>query len=191
MTTILVSVGINLVLLGFFYILLSKKAAQPKQSAEFLEQIRTELDEMVVELNRTADRNIGLVEERIRSLNRLIGEADRRVSILKKETDKYTRSAGTYSNVRPIHIDPGKAYGQKSIEQVEVENKEKKKEDGKPDLPDKALLNKDHSGKEAPSKRERVMELYRQGISPEIIASRLESTVGEVELIISMTGADR
>jgi hypothetical protein len=37
-----------------------------------------------------------------------------------------------------------------------------------------------------PDKRARVIELHRQGISPDVIASRVDSTIGEVELIITM-----
>lgn len=186
----MVSLGINLVLMGFLYILLSRKTARSKAAPEILEQIRRELDEMVVELNRTADRNIGLMEERIHTLNRLIGEADRRVSILQKETDKYTRAVGTYRNVRPVRLEPfpGGKRGSQGNEQPAAATY---KAEGNPPHGEEKVSREARELGAAGEKREKVVQLYRQGISTEIIASRLGSTVAEIELIISMTGADR
>ncbi len=180
MITILVSVGINLVLMGFFYILINKKITHKNSASGLLDQIQSELDRMVVELNRTADRNIDLIEEKIRTLTRLIGDADRRVSILQKETDKYTKTAGTYSNVKPVKLSGrGKQDFPSPVMQKPVQPEKK------------AEAPKEIDETEPRGKRERVAELYRQGISTEIIASRMNATVAEIELIISMTGADK
>jgi ATP/maltotriose-dependent transcriptional regulator MalT len=184
MTTILVSVGINLVLMGFFYILINKKITHQKSAPVLLDQIQSELDRMVVELNRTADRNIDLIEEKIRTLTGLIADADRRISILKKETDKYTRTAGTYSNVRPVNV------GVRKKTDVPSQPVERPVEAEKKQEVSKETDESEPRGKRV-GKRERVVELYRQGISTEIIASRLDATVAEIELIISMTGADK
>ena len=55
---------------------------------DILNRTRTELNEMLNDINRNADRNITLIDERLRQLKAVSAEADRHLEILKKELAK-------------------------------------------------------------------------------------------------------
>lgn len=192
-TSIMVSIGTSIIFAGLVYILLVKKMHKERSSEVVTEEIRSEIDRMIVDLNQTADRNIGLIEQRIHSLGETIKEADHRISLLQKHAEDLSRSSDTYSRIRPHNITAARA---------EPEVKPAKR--AGPGLQNEAARNR--AQKSAPqnadsqpprtedpgpvggqSKRERVVSLHRQGFSPDIIASRVDSTVAEVELIITMT----
>ena len=146
---------------GLVYIILVRKIERERSGPEVLKQIRSEVDQMIVELNQTADRNIGLLEQRIRSLNELLEQTDRKIKVLQRETDRHRRSTETYSSIRPRTAAVPSAAGPEKTKQPPAEEKPK-------------------------TKREQVLALYNQGISADLIASRVDSTVAEVEMIISI-----
>jgi len=182
----MVSIGSSIILAGVVYILLVKKMHKERSSAVITEQVRAEIDRMIVDLNQTADRNIGLIEQRMQSLGDMIKAADHRISLLQKHADDLARSTDTYSRIRPHNITaprdeadskPAKSFanGITSASEVQQNKAEQPKRTEEPGT----------TGGQ--SKRERVISLHRQGISTDIIASRVNSTVAEVELIITMT----
>ncbi len=59
-------------------------------SSSLVEKIRKEIDELVVELNHTTDRNIELIEERIGRLNKLLKDADNRIVALDRRKENTT-----------------------------------------------------------------------------------------------------
>ncbi len=183
-TSIMVSIGSSIILAGVVYILLVKKMHKERSSAAITEQVRAEIDRMIVDLNQTADRNIGLIEQRLKSLGDLVKEADHRISLLQKQADNLSKSVDTYSRLRPGNLtNASSASSSKSA--VVPDNPRSQPES----IPPKKSEESDEpaEGAGGQSKRERVINLYRQGISADIIASRVDSTVAEVELIISMT----
>src|SRR6056297_964185 len=102
-TSIMVSIGSSIILAGFVYILLVRKMHKERSSTAITEQVRAEIDRMIVDLNQTADRNIGLIEQRIQSLGELIKEADHRMTLLQKQTDSLSRMPiPTVGSVPPI-----------------------------------------------------------------------------------------
>ena len=190
-TSIMVSTGISIILAGIVYILLVKRINREKSSTAITEQVRNEIDRMVVDLNQTADRNIGLVEQQLKLLTEMIQESDHRISLLQKHSEKLNRSTDTYNQIRPAQImKPKEPTAQQSSEVSRpnahtVDISENKKSSTS------ISESEDTQDAVTPSKRERVINLYRQGISLDIIASRVGSTVAEVELIISMTEGRR
>lgn len=206
-TSIMVSIGFCIILSGLVYILLVRKMHKERSSAAITGQVRAEIDRMIVDLNQTADRNIGLIEQRIESLGDLIKEADHRISLLQKHADNLSRTTDTYSRIRPNTIttaqpessrtDTSSQTAQKALGSAFAGPERSEDQPGgtanradpqEPELTSGADSPSVASGK---SKREQVISLHRQGISPDIIASRVDSTVAEVELIISMTEGPR
>jgi TolA-binding protein len=190
----MVSTGISIILAGIVYILLVKRINREKSSTAITEQVRNEIDRMVVDLNQTADRNIGLIEQQLKSLTEMIQEADHRISLLQKHSEKLNKSTDTYNQIRPAQIIKPKAptaatappAGEVSPPNAHTVDISEEIQPGT-SVPE----NEDAQDAVTPSKRERVINLYRQGISLDIIASRVDSTVAEVELIISMTEGRR
>lgn len=186
MTTVLVSIGVGILIAGLLYIILAKKIDRARSGPEVLKQIRSEVNQMIVELNQTADRNIGLVEQRIQSLTDLLEQADRKIKILQREIDRYSRSVETYSSIKPRSVPPAAP----SSADTNTPTRESM-QSSSPGLPSQRNGNAVQSEAVEPAekqktKREQIVALYNQGISVDLIASRVNSTVAEVELIISI-----
>lgn len=192
-TSIMVSIGSSIIFAGLVYILLVKKMHKERSSEVVTEEIRSEIDRMIVDLNQTADRNIGLIEQRIHSLGDTIKEADHRISLLQKHADNLTRSTDTYSRIRPHNITAARAEPEarpatRAESAPENEAAQNSAQNSAPQNPaSQPPRTEEPSTAGGQSKRERVISLHRQGFSPDIIASRVDSTVAEVELIITMT----
>ncbi|MFP4362341.1 MAG: DUF6115 domain-containing protein [Spirochaetia bacterium] len=146
----IINIGVLAIMFLYFRNMISKKS----DPEAILTQFRSEIQQLITEMNQTADMNIGLIEDRIQNLNALLEKADKRISILSKESEKQEFSAKVYSNILKK---------QKKQEDVETKPQEK--------------------AKSVPAS---VHQLYNQGFSPEVIAKKLKTTVGEVELIISL-----
>jgi single-stranded DNA-specific DHH superfamily exonuclease len=174
MNGIFVSLGaLCLVGLGFYF--LNRKIDKRLETSALTQQIQKEVDEILIELNGTTERNIGLIEERIRSLGRLLEQADRKIQVLEREMDKQARSADVYTNVVKKRQ---QAEAQRAKEAAAA--KDASSDSGE----DRGERSSDeHSG---PKLREKVRRLRDSGMGPQQIAAELGSTVGEVELILSL-----
>jgi len=160
--TILLTILVNAVLLAGFFIYINRKIDVKLRPDSILDQIRREINGLVVELNQTTDRNVSLIEERVRSLNALLNQADRRIGVMKREVEQQESAGQTYNDIL-----------KKMSARKKKEQEEQQAEPSAPvELP--------------ASRREQVLDLHRKGIAPNIIAARVGSTVGEVELIISL-----
>ncbi len=157
----LVVILVNLVVLFIFYLVFRRRIDRALQTENILKDIRTEVDQMIVDLNETTDRNVGVVEEQLSRLSARIAEADRRIVVLKKENERNRTADTVYTQLRPA----SRPSPPQPVKQQE------KKADPPP---------------EKKSTREQVLELYRSGFEAKEIASKLKKTLGEVELIISL-----
>lgn len=142
---------------------------QTRQDALF-EEIKREAGAIVTELNSTTERNIELLEEKIATLSELIATADRSVGALRRESASNRVSGQTYTHLGarrqpPPSVLPADAkVGQPKEEEQESE-----------------------PAVAAPTIRDRVIALADRGFTSSQIASSVGKTVGEVELIISLT----
>ncbi|MFQ3620024.1 MAG: hypothetical protein SNJ78_03655 [Spirochaetales bacterium] len=135
-----------LTLIGIFFFLKSK-INRALQVENIVSKARKELEEILVELNHTTERNIALLEDKMLQVKETLAGVDKRLSVLHREMEKqvpptYNSIVQQKASVRPQEI--------------------------------KRTL------------QEEVLDLYNKGISPTLIASHLGTTVGEVELIISL-----
>lgn len=150
MASILIIISVQI--LGFVLILVFvRRWLRRNANAESVtRQVREELGSLLVELNRTTEQNISLIEDKVESLNELLARADKKIGLLKRETEKHEVSRAVYRRINE---------GSAPAESARA---------GSASLP------------------ERVMKLYREGFSAGVIAGHLGTTVGEVELIISL-----
>lgn len=119
-------------------------------------QLQSEISELVLELNLTTDRNINILEEKIGSLTRLLNDADKRIKILGSESERNRSESVVYNQLGRINDKQPSVERSAAIPVVEI------------------------------SKKDRIAELHNNGFTTTVIASRVGSTVGEVELIISL-----
>ena len=157
----LVIFGANLLILFIIYRILSNRIEKRIASAELITQIRSEVETLVVELNHVTERNIGLLEEKVAGLSKLLSEADKKILNLSRESDKLSLGK-TYNELKTKARIP--------IKTPEPEEKEREE-------PQEPL-----------DARSEVIRMHRMGSDKRIIASRLKKTLGEVELIISWEG---
>ena len=166
---ILIIVNALLIFLIFFYF--RRKFHNLIKNESLLIQVREEIQGLIIELNQTTERNLSLTEERIRRLTDLLEKADKTIVLLDRETKKTERVEKTYTDIKPkspFHAP-----------------KAATKEEGNREA-DVSVSTSGNNTSPKKSSREKVLELTRQGISPNIIASKLGKTIGEVELIISL-----
>ena len=157
---------------------------------------------IITELNSTTERNIELIEDRIARLERLIQEADRRVTVLRRDLSSQRGESPTYTR-QGRHAGAGQSGQSRRAQEPDAsqpaaraphEQPHEQPPDGGPSGDQDAfVLSQDGTIREErgdssgrPTARERVRALYLQGLSFERIASVVGKTVGEVELIVSL-----
>lgn len=137
----IISIAVNLLLLAFFYILISRRFSSSRQNSTYLDEVRSELSQIVTELNQTTDRNIDLIEAKIIQLTRVVEDADQRITLLDKRVpiregrddtvpDKLQETIGEeYGANERINQNLTQA---EAVETAETETVEMKVDTGKP-----------------------------------------------------------
>jgi len=181
---VLLSLAVNLLLILLLYLLARKKIQRLLGGEEALDAIRDEINRLIVELNQTSDRNIGIIEERIGRLKRLVDEADRKITLLAKESEKVRIGSDVYDRLKKS----------KSLVSGEVPQEKREPRDASKESVDLSARvaaggTIEKSGMPGTgTATSQVLELYRQGFEPKFIAAKTGSTLGEIELIISLAG---
>ncbi|WP_020612459.1 DUF6115 domain-containing protein [Sediminispirochaeta bajacaliforniensis] len=169
-TAIALSVAINIILMAFAYIRLSKEIGRRRKSDSLLREIREEAEEIVREINQVTDRNVGLIEDSIRRLTEKLSDADKRITLLGKAAENKEKERITYSHLRrPLTEMQNPLPDFDQMRGDEKESSAKQKQETQPPL------------------RERVLEMSRNGFSSQVIAQKTGATVGEVELMINLS----
>jgi len=138
--------------------------------------IHCDLNQMIVELNQTTERNIALIEERINALSSILTTADKRIAMLSERAErpmKHRPKRSAETDTSAGYLDLGKSAAQATTLRSTAAKKAEDSSAAKTPDPD------------------RVVQLHEQGIEPTLIATRLGTTVGEVELIISLRAGNR
>jgi len=133
------------------------------QKSNVILELESEVNDLVRELNLTADRNINILEDKIKTLTAILYDADKRIKILGSESAKSKSESVIYNK---LGIVSGKAEPDVSPKLEPVVSPVKKVVE----------LNK----------KERIIELHNNGFTSSVIATKAGLTVGEVELIISL-----
>jgi hypothetical protein len=159
MTTVFTVTGICLLAIYSVYYLLNKKISAILDSEKILSRVNEEINSLILELNQTTERNILLVEDRIKKLSSLINDSDKTILLLNKEFNK--------QKVEPLH------YTHLSKKRnFPINDDESVKEDEKDD--------------ENLNSKKQIMELFNKGFSSDIIAGKTGTSIGEVDLIITL-----
>ena len=96
---ILITLILDIAGLLLIYALLRDRVRRAASSDAHRAEIRDEVSRLLVELNRTTDRNIALIEDRIASLNELLSSADKKIGLLRRETEKHDVGTQIYSRL--------------------------------------------------------------------------------------------
>jgi hypothetical protein len=183
-------------LAGLFAIwfLIKSRVGRYLELENLLAGVREEARALVLELNETADRNVTLVEDRMGSLRELLAEVDRRIGVERKESGVRAVEREVYAKLsrrRPIvPTSEGTVIPEPPPRRLEeapiplslgaaAEEGGRIRSAPEVKLSDELLLS-------SKSKREEALDLYRRGISADLIAARLGATVAEIELLVEV-----
>lgn len=174
-----------------------------------LERIRHEVGDLLKDLNATTERNITLIEDRVTKLRTLVEQADRKIGVLRKESEKHDVGRSVYNDLLERRRQAARAehegYGltptdnsseaDTSIGSPEYnaparddrqESRSSRTESGTGSRSEKEEASQERvSGR---SLRNRVRDLHHAGFAAGTIAKKVGSTIGEVELIIGLEG---
>jgi len=161
--TALILLVINLVVLFAAFIRLKDRFS----SARILGDIRSEIDRLIMDLGRETDRDVAILEDRIRGLRELMDEADRRILLADREESKRK----TLPEIPAPEVTPEQTPEQTEPVIIYTKPRISRRESQiEPEIP----------------VRERAIQMARKDISPEIIAKTLGISQGEVDLILTM-----
>ena len=165
------SVAVTVVLIAVAYVILNRNITARTSQQAALDEIKREVGAILTELNAASERNVELIEDRISTLERLIDQADRRISVLRRESERDQVIAYRRPAPGPQVSTPEHDSAQATPPTAE-----------RPGTPEPPAPSPD-GPQDAASRIER---LYLQGFPLERIASIVGRTLGEVELIISL-----
>jgi hypothetical protein len=214
MVSFLVLLAVDLLGLAGIWFFLKAKIGRALELDSLLDSVRKEVRALNIELNETTDRNISLIEDRMKSLHELLDEADRRMGVVKRELSRRETEREVYNHLgrraqgasRPrleaelpaseplpvaqtppepqVRLSPA-VEGEGPIPLSFAREKESGRASDSPrPLPE--VVRAEGSVIPPKSRREEALDLYREGFSADIIAKRLGATVAEIELLISL-----
>ena len=176
----------NALLVSLVYLLARRRINRLLSGGEALDAIKDEINRLVVELNQTSDRNIGIIEERINRLQELIREADRKIMLLGKESEKVRLGTDVYAKLKKSKPLVSEERTRATDHQTELEPV--RVAEGTP-APLTVPAEEEQPKPATPA--EEVLALHRQGFDPKIIAAKTDFPLGEIELIISLANGSR
>lgn len=170
-----VLLAVNLAAMLIHWLMLRSRFSERR----ILADLRSEVDRLVTDLGREADRDVELLEGRIRQLREFIAEADARILLERREGEKRERARSIEIELKAPAEKPDLPPGQPPLE---------KKPAPEPiTVYTKPLVRRSENRLEpVVPLSEKVLDMTRRGISPDMIAATLAVSLGEVELIIDM-----
>ena len=192
---------VTILFLAIIYIFLRRRIDRLTDPDRISTSLAGDLDIILSEINQATERNILVIEDKIKELEDIIETAEKRITLLKK-----TVSKTDVGNIRPAE----KTLTQKAAAAAETSENQKAEqlsldipaEDGVKTTGELTyshlsrinmmsgmvtpLSVPEKTGEESEDIKKKVVSLHRNGIDPSIIASNVGINRGEVELIISL-----
>ncbi len=101
MKGIAIVIGINIIALCGVFFFFKRRIDKSLRTEEVVRTIREEIEQLIVELNRTTDRNVAIIEERINELKKVTASADKQIKLLNKEVRNKEKERETYLHIKP------------------------------------------------------------------------------------------
>ena len=184
--TIIILLAVEIGGLAIVYVVLRERLRRAASAAAQSRELREEVGRLVVELNQTTERNVALVEDAVARLNELLGKADKKIGLLRREADRHDGGMELYAR-----LESTRARGAQESPRV-VPAASRTHSPGAGVQPDATkarfapppLAAAPEAG--PADVREEAVRLGRRGFAPALIAQRLGLPLGEVELIVSL-----
>jgi len=183
-------------LLSVFYV---KWYIKRKVSAsELLAEYRAEVYRLNADINAVTDRDLSLVEDRIKKLKEILEDTDKRVKVYVQELDRSRTGEALYTSlgkgiraaINTTPKTPPKTVQEpelsKQMPQLTLVRQERQLSES---LMQAQPVSSESSASKPPSKRQiraQIEELVKENLSPAEIASRLDISIAEVDLAMSL-----
>jgi hypothetical protein len=199
MPLILSVISLCLCVAGFFFFrwYIERKTA----ARELLADYRTEVHRLIAEIDAAADRDSLLVEERIKTLKKILDDTDRRISVYMRELQRSRAGEAMYANLgrgiraaldsrpAPAAEAAGVAEPVEAVEAIEAVEVTGLQKPLAPVNPHQQEPPAPQTAKRKPKKtriKVQIAEMSAQGLSPAEIASRLDLSLAEVDLALNL-----
>jgi len=235
-----IATALSLVLWAASFIYFRLYLSRRTGARNVLAEMRDEVDKLVSEIDSATDRDVTLVEDRMKSLRALLDETDKRLGTMRREAERRGSEEKAYAEIGrrgrtqagrqdygdyppaeatamtvpagPASMGATLPQGSPQVAQVSELPDTEPNPAGpvptaspapqsafqpapqptpagtyEPGRPRFSVSAKPVEPKPAPFS-ERVLELHRAGFSEDLIAKRLGTTIGEVDLAIALSG---
>jgi hypothetical protein len=196
---ILVLLAVEIGGLLVIYAVLRERVRRGTAAAAQSQELRDEVSRLVVELNQTTDRNIALVEDGIARLNEVLARADKKIGLLRRESEKHDMGMQVYSRLAEGRSAVGQggtaakgagSAAAKGAGGAAANGAGSAAANGAGGAEGEPFSAGPGQARAAPAEfvdaHEQVLRLARGGFAPSLIAARVGIPLGEVELIISL-----
>lgn len=179
---------LNIFLIFFFYF----KFKNQFSDRASINNIKNETQKLVAQIAFQTDQSVTIMEDKIKEVNSLVLELDKRILLAGKEEEKRSAAERVYESLAEAAkanafsgLDPDAFVKTKkpviSNENPPIDN-EPIKIYTKQILAPKSGIVPDQTA----SMKEQIIEMAKKGLSIELIAEKVPLPTGEIELIISM-----
>jgi DNA-binding Lrp family transcriptional regulator len=195
--------GFAIALLVWFFVFLYLKAFVRRRTSPdyILELLQKEVRELEADIDKKTEQNLELLEEKILALREICGEAERRIAVYSRELEKRSAEKETMTalNNKSAALKTGKKTAKKD-KIVPIRNPKAaaaayrhtppSPKGEVPHLPESAITfsHEELAIKPRPVK-ERIAELEKAGLPPELIAKRLDLNPEEVRLYFKLSSS--
>ncbi len=168
----------NILVIIFGYLIIKSNIEKKYVNKAIIDNIKKEINALIVQLNETTNDNITLIEERVKRLDRFLKIVDKRIAGLDgKIPDSWKDYDQPKQNVDNFLYSPQKLVKQTEKMAEIISSKEEKALAAETATND-ALKNL--------STPERVAYLFDNGWSADAIKKKLELSTGEMELFMNI-----
>ncbi|MFH2114306.1 MAG: hypothetical protein ABIJ86_07355 [Spirochaetota bacterium] len=181
MNNLVVLLAIQIIVSIILIVWVRLKVMRSLDDGDSIARVRREIGALIIELDGSADRNITVIEDRLRELKDCIAEADKRIVMLSNERAR--ASAAPNIPLQQVYRTPTQASQppvQVAQPPVQVPLSQT------PSIPFIRFSEKPLVFEEPFA--ERVARLHKRGFSSDIIAAKLKATIAEVDLAIAAGG---
>jgi hypothetical protein len=210
----LVFSSVSLILCGFSFVFFRAYLRRRTGPERILGEFREEADKLIAEIDAITDRDAALVGERIKTLRTLLEDVDRRIAVYNREVNREKKQEAAYAELglKRSVLTSGEARSSEKKsplspkaprEKTETETALNRPSPEMPGIsPEPPGQDRDGKGSppgeprfirspaaiqpKPPSFAEQVEKLAGAGLSSELIASRLGTTLAEVDLAIAL-----
>jgi ATP/maltotriose-dependent transcriptional regulator MalT len=188
-------ISISFCLIFFFYFkwYIKKRTGVNELLAEY----RTEVYRLNADINSTTDRNLQLIEDKIAKLKLILEDTEKRITDYKREMEKNRTGEALYTSLgRGIRAALKTPVEPPSVIQPPVQKPPPALSADKPKLsivrqeevPAQVQAAPEPPGKNQSKRhiRAQIETLVNQGVSPGEIASRLDISLAEIDLVMNL-----